>query len=108
MPEDRADIDRRALRRSELQPQCLQIDIRQRAQSADQVERMRRGEHVEERTAWIRSDIYARRLQLQPRQPLSAEKQHAEPGAERPPGVELGPRSRLQRAPRHLQRGTRK
>src|SRR3954453_4821100 len=107
MPKDRTDIDGGALGGSQTEPQGLHIDIKERADSAQEVGCVSDGQHVKKRTARIRGNEYARRIQLTPGESLTAEEKHAESGTGRPPAVEPGATAMLERAARHLQRHAR-
>src|ERR1035441_6307005 len=89
MPEDRADIDDGSLGGPQAEPQGLYIDIEQRGDSAEQVDRVGDGQHIKKRTARIAGNEDACRVQLAPGERLSAEKEEAEDGGCRPPEVEL-------------------
>ena len=54
MPEDRGHVDRGAFRRAQSQPQRLHVDVNQRHHAAEQMQRMRRGQHVKEGARRIR------------------------------------------------------
>src|SRR5450756_1118128 len=98
MPEDRADVDGRALAWSQTEPPGLYIDIEQRADSAQQMDRVCHRQHVEKGTARIGGNEDARGVQLIPGEGLPGEEQHAESGAGGPPAVEPAARAGFQRA----------
>src|ERR1035441_2540049 len=98
MPENRADIDDGALGGPETEPQGLYIDIDQRGESAQQMERVGDGQHVKKGTARIAGNEDAGGIQLTPGQRLSPEKKEAERGSGGPPAVELRALARFQRA----------
>src|SRR5450759_1886055 len=98
MPEDRADIDGGALGGSETEPQGLYIDIEQRADSAQQMDRVGHTQHVEKGTARIGGNEDARGVQPIPGEGLPGEEEHAESGAGGTPAVEPGARAGFERA----------
>src|SRR5260370_42678956 len=103
MPEDRADIDGGALGRPETEPQRLHIDIEQRTDATQQVDRVGDGQHEEKGTAWICGNEDIRGVQLIPGKDLPAEEEYAEYGPGCPPAVELGATVGFERAAGHFQ-----
>src|ERR1035437_4082897 len=93
MPEDRADIDGGALAWSQTEPPGLYIDIEQRADSAQQMDRVGHRQHVEKGTARIGGNEDAGGVQLIRGEGRPGEEEHAESGAGGPPAVEAGARA---------------
>src|ERR1035437_8383383 len=98
MPEDRGDIDGGALAWSQTEPPVLSIVIEQRADSAQQIDRVSHTQHVEKRTARIGGNEDAGGVQLLPGEGLPGKKEHAESGVGGPPAVEPGARAGFERA----------
>ena len=75
-----ADIDHRALGRTQAQTPRLHVHISQRREAGQHVKRVHGRQHVEERTGRIAGHEDAGRGQFPPRQPLARQEEKAQRG----------------------------
>src|ERR1035437_9233678 len=90
--------DERGLDHRETETPGLYIDIEERPDSAQQMDRVSHTQHVEKGTARIGGNEDAGGVQLIPGEGLPGKKEHAESGAGGPPAVEPGARAGFERA----------